>query len=66
MQKRIYEALNAMRGVAAIVVVLFHADLLAGAPLAAGGYLAVDLFFVLSGFVIAQRMTTSSRPAFLW
>ena len=54
MQKWIYEALNAMRGVAAIVVVLFHADHLVGVPLAAGGYLAVDLFFVLSGFVIAH------------
>lgn len=43
-----------MRGVAAIAVVLFHAEGLAGSQLAPNGYLAVDLFFVLSGLVIAH------------
>lgn len=45
--------LDGLRGVAAIGVVLFHADL--GGPGAAfsRGYLFVDLFFLLSGFVLA-------------
>ena len=50
-----FEALDGLRGVAALVVVIFHANVgleTAAQPLA-GGYLSVDLFFVLSGFVIA-------------
>lgn len=42
-----------MRGIAAIAVMLFHAG--PDAPLAMPrGYLAADLFFVLSGFVLAH------------
>jgi peptidoglycan/LPS O-acetylase OafA/YrhL len=48
-----YVALDAMRGVAALLVVIFHAASLLRGHWAPGGYLAVDLFFVLSGFVIA-------------
>lgn len=51
--RRNYATLDAIRGVAAIAVVLFHAVILIG-PIAPHGYLAVDLFFVLSGFVIAH------------
>lgn len=48
-------ALEGLRGVAALLVVLFHARLFAPfLAFTAGGYLAVDLFFVLSGFVIAS------------
>ena len=43
--------LDAMRGVAAIMVVVFH---LPDADAAPSGYLAVDFFFLLSGFVIAR------------
>jgi peptidoglycan/LPS O-acetylase OafA/YrhL len=50
---REYPALNGMRGVAAIAVMLFHGVALVG-PVFPRGYLAVDLFFVLSGFVIAH------------
>ena len=50
----IIQPLNGARGVAAIVVALFHYALLLGVQVAPGGYLAVDLFFVLSGFVIAH------------
>jgi len=46
------EVLDAMRGVAALLVVLFHVRQFV--PLVASGYLAVDFFFVLSGLVIAQ------------
>jgi peptidoglycan/LPS O-acetylase OafA/YrhL len=48
-----YKTLDAMRGVAALAVVFFHAKSILGINLAPGGYLAVDIFFVLSGFVIA-------------
>lgn len=46
--------LDAMRGVAALAVVLYHADNLIGVQLMPHGYLAVDLFFALSGFVVAR------------
>jgi peptidoglycan/LPS O-acetylase OafA/YrhL len=52
--RRNYETLNAMRGLAAVAVVFFHSDELLSAQIAPGGYLAVDIFFVLSGFVIAH------------
>jgi len=54
---RSYPALDALRGVAAILVALFHfrSDFTTYKFYPAGdGYLAVDLFFVLSGFVLAH------------
>ena len=50
-------ALDALRGVLALLVVLFHlpvASHLRDLPLVMHGYLVVDYFFVLSGFVIAH------------
>ncbi len=52
-ERREYRTLNGIRGVAAICVMLFHGVALVG-PVFPRGYLAVDLFFVLSGFVIAH------------
>lgn len=40
--------IQALRGWAVVVVILFHADL----DLATSGYLGVDIFFVVSGFLI--------------
>lgn len=50
-----FEALDGLRGIAAVAVVIFHANvgLESLAQPLPGGYLSVDLFFVLSGFVIA-------------
>ena len=48
-----FSTLDAMRGIAAIGVVVFHEKIL-GQAIMPGGYLAVDLFFMLSGFVIAH------------
>jgi peptidoglycan/LPS O-acetylase OafA/YrhL len=50
-----FVALDAMRGLAALVVVFWHAQgEFAPIPRPASGYLAVDFFFCLSGLVIAQ------------
>lgn len=64
-----YEILDGLRGVAALVVILFHSletyIHVFGTQHINHGYLAVDFFFVLSGFVIGyayddrwDRMTT--------
>ena len=64
-----YEILDGLRGVAAVLVVLFHLlETYSGGQahqIINHGYLAVDFFFVLSGFVIGyayddrwDRMTT--------
>jgi len=52
MDKR-YEALDGLRGVAAIAVLAHHVGVVGHRDLMTGGYLAVDFFFLLSGFVIA-------------
>jgi peptidoglycan/LPS O-acetylase OafA/YrhL len=54
-----YHTLDAMRGVAAIAVMIFHfrgmlRPLVGPLGGVESGYLAVDLFFMLSGFVIAH------------
>src|SRR5262249_41915181 len=62
-------ALTSFRGVAALWVLLFHLELegrVFPAALKEGlavgrGYIAVDLFFVLSGFVMALTYTDSFR-----
>ena len=49
-----FHLLDALRGVAAVLIATFHAEFLIGHLLPApNAFLAVDLFFVLSGFVIA-------------
>lgn len=49
-----YAALDLMRGIAALAVVAFHLPIPKGSvSLVPRGYLAVDLFFALSGFVLA-------------
>lgn len=51
---RVFHTLDALRGIAAIGVVVFHMSR-AFAPVATpGGYLAVDLFFMISGVVLSH------------
>ena len=45
--------LDALRGLAAGCVVFTHSEAVLGRQIAPSAYLAVDLFFVLSGFVIS-------------
>ena len=56
-----YVTLDAMRGLAALVVVLFHTSVFLGPYRPKFGYLAVDLFFVISGFVLAKRYGRNLR-----
>ena len=78
-QTRELRALTGMRGIAAWFVVLYHIRLsIAGLPpfalgILSKGYLAVDFFFLLSGFVIALSWNDRLRaggpsavPVFLW
>lgn len=55
-EKPHYEILDGLRGIAAIMVICFHIfEAYATSPLDQGfnhGYLAVDFFFILSGFVV--------------
>ena len=79
MQVREIRALTGLRGIAALYVVAFH--YLGGLPFAnpvttlfAHGYLAVDLFLILSGFVMALNYAAafsadfsfSTYANFLW
>jgi peptidoglycan/LPS O-acetylase OafA/YrhL len=47
-------SLTGLRGIAAFVVVMFHVALGAQLRLFSAGYLGVDAFFILSGFVLAH------------
>ncbi len=49
--------LDGVRGVAAVAVVLYHA----GFTWAQGGYVGIDLFFTLSGFLITTLMLDELR-----
>ena len=59
MVRREIRALTGVRGVAALLVAVYHCTMPSAMPLSytpdcvLHGYLAVDLFFVLSGFVLA-------------
>ena len=46
--------LDGMRGIAALAVMIMHFTLYTNYPIFSSAYVAVDLFFVLSGFVIAR------------
>jgi peptidoglycan/LPS O-acetylase OafA/YrhL len=48
-----FSALDGLRGISALAVVLYHMRLLCGMALFAHGYLSVDIFFVISGVVLA-------------
>jgi peptidoglycan/LPS O-acetylase OafA/YrhL len=60
-EARVFHTLDALRGIAAIGVVAFHMRG-AFAPLATpGGYLAVDLFFIMSGVVLSNAYEARFR-----
>jgi peptidoglycan/LPS O-acetylase OafA/YrhL len=49
--------IDGLRAVAVVPVVLFHA----GVPLISGGYVGVDIFFVISGYLITGILLASMR-----
>src|SRR5438552_11928319 len=50
-------ALTGLRGIAAFWVVLFHLDAAHVVPFIRNGYLGVDIFFILSGFILSHVYT---------
>ena len=52
--------IEGLRAVAVLAVVLFHV----GYPLS-GGYIGVDVFFVISGYLITRNILKDPDPAFL-
>lgn len=49
-----FHVLDGMRGIAAIVVMLFHYSPFLTHAMLQNGYIAVDFFFVLSGFILSH------------
>jgi peptidoglycan/LPS O-acetylase OafA/YrhL len=58
---RVFHTLDALRGVAALGVVVFHMSQMFAPIAAPGGYLAVDLFFMMSGVVLSHAYEARFR-----
>lgn len=52
-QRQVFQTLDGLRGIAALLIILRHAGALGAGASLPESFLAVDLFFLLSGFVIA-------------
>ena len=59
---RLIPALTGLRGVAAVWVVLFHLELGSTIPIVRHGDLGVDVFFVLSGFILSHVYADRMDP----
>jgi peptidoglycan/LPS O-acetylase OafA/YrhL len=57
-QQHYYKSLSGLRGLGAIWVTLFHVFFQSKSQLLSVGYLGVDLFFLLSGFIISHAHRT--------
>lgn len=57
MENRYFDFIDGLRALAVILVVLFHID----PELIPGGFIGVDLFFVISGFVITHAIFKSNE-----
>lgn len=60
-EARVFHTLDALRGIAALGVVTFHMAQVFTPITAAGGYLAVDLFFMMSGVVLSHAYESRFR-----
>lgn len=63
---RVFETLEVLRGIAAIIVAERHLSRYFGDYRLPGGYLSVDLFFVLSGFVLAYAYQERLQNGLSW
>ncbi len=63
---RYFPALTGVRGIASLWVFLFHAFAYRSIPLIERGDLGVDLFFVLSGFIICHIHAMDFKDGMLW
>lgn len=61
--ERLY-GFDALRGIAAFIVVFYHLPAVYGGPLFGNGLIAVDFFFMLSGFVL-ERSFRDDKGLFL-
>lgn len=59
-----YNVLDGMRGVIALCVMLNHTSTEAGYPIFQSAYMAVDFFYVISGFVIAHTYGSRGDMSF--
>lgn len=69
--RRVFSSLDGIRGVAALMVVLQHTSAMWGITQPPNTYLAVDIFFLMSGVVIANAyegrlLTTMTAREFAW
>src|SRR5260221_13216177 len=67
MKQQRFVALDSLRGICAVMVTIYHfstSSLLSDMPFIENGYLFVDFFFVLSGFVIASSYGERLRGGF--
>lgn len=53
--------IDGLRAIAVLAVLIYHADYLSLLP---GGFTGVDMFFVISGFVISQSLSERSSSGF--
>src|SRR3954453_19865067 len=54
--------LDGVRALAVLAVVLYHLGTTGGPRTAVGGFLGVDVFFVLSGYLITGLLVAPRRP----
>ncbi len=62
-----FAAFDGLRGLAALAIMLFHLSfLMTGRTIVPHGYLAVDFFFILSGFVVAHAYEARRQAGLSW